>query len=89
MIKDKTGQELGLNEALPKIKNRLLNIGLDFKLMILRWTGFAPSHSWRNFIYRLAGIKIGQGSIIHMWANFFQPRNISIGQDTIIGDHCF
>jgi maltose O-acetyltransferase len=24
-----------------------------------------------------------------MGANFFQPGNITIGQDTIIGDHCF
>ena len=24
-----------------------------------------------------------------MWANFFQPRKISIGKGTIIGDHCF
>jgi maltose O-acetyltransferase len=89
MIKDKNGQELGLNEALPKIKNRLFNIGLDLKLMILRWTGFVPSHTWRNFIYRLSGIKIGRGSTFHMWANFFQPRNIRLGQDTVVGNHCF
>ena len=24
-----------------------------------------------------------------MWANFFDPRNIVIGEDTIIGDHAF
>lgn len=24
-----------------------------------------------------------------MWANFFDPRNIEIGEDTIIGDHAF
>jgi maltose O-acetyltransferase len=24
-----------------------------------------------------------------MWARFFQPKNIYIGEDTIIGDHCF
>ena len=89
MIKDKNGRELSLNEALPKIRNRFFNIGLDFKLMILRWTGFVPSHSWRNFIYRFSGIKIGRGSTFHMWANFFQPRNISLGQDTIVGSRSF
>lgn len=89
MIKDKNGRDLSLNEALPKIRNRFFNIGLDFKLMILRWTGFVPSHSWRNFIYRLSGIKIGRGSTFHMWANFFQPRNISLGQDTIVGSRSF
>ena len=26
---------------------------------------------------------------VHMWANFFDPSGIKIGQDTIIGDHAF
>jgi len=89
MFKDKMGRELSFNEALPKIKNRITSIFLDFKLMLLRWTGYVPCYWWRKFIYRLAGLKIGRGSTIHMWANFFQPRNIQIGEDTIVGDHCF
>ena len=28
-------------------------------------------------------------STIHIGANFFNPQNITIGKDTIIGDHCF
>lgn len=28
-------------------------------------------------------------STIHIGANFFNPSNITIGHDTIIGDHCF
>jgi len=72
-----------------KIINRFLNILLDFELMLLRWVGHCPSHHCRRFCYRLAGVKIGRGSTIHMWANFFQPKNIIIGEDTIIGDHCF
>jgi maltose O-acetyltransferase len=43
----------------------------------------------RIFFYRLAGIKIGKGSTIHMWASFFEPRNIEIGEDSKIGDHVF
>jgi len=89
MFKDKTGKELSLNEALPKIQKRMQTIFLEFQLILLRWTGCVPSHSWRKFVYELAGIKIGQGSTFHMWANFFQPKNIQIGEDTIIGDHCF
>ena len=89
MFKDKTGRELSFNEALPKIKNRIMSVGLDFGLMFLRWTGFVPSHTWRHFVYRIFGVQIGQGSTIHMWANFYNPENIEIGKDTIIGDHCF
>ncbi len=89
MIKDKNGRDLSLDEALPKINKRAIAILLELQLMLLRWTGCVPSHSWRHFVYRLSGMKIGKGSVIHMWANFFQPKNIKIGQDTIVGDHCF
>jgi maltose O-acetyltransferase len=34
-------------------------------------------------------MKIGRGSTIHMWANFFQPKNIKIGEGSIVGDHVF
>lgn len=88
-FKDKMGRDLGFKEAWPKILNRIYNYWLDFELMLLRWVGYIPSHLLRKFFYRLAGIKIGKGSTIHMWANFFQPKNIEIGEDTIIGDHCF
>lgn len=89
MFQDKNGNKLTASEALPKIKNRVDSYWLDFKLMLLRWVGHDPFHSCRLFFYRLAGIKIGKGSTIHMWANFFQPKNISIGEDTIVGDRAF
>jgi len=88
-MKDKTGKTLSNKEVLEKIINRFRTIGLDFKLMLLRWVGQVPSHIFRLFCYRLAGIKIGASSHIHMWARFYQPRGIEIGEDTIIGDHCF
>lgn len=88
-FKDKTGKRLTWGEAVKKILNRFYNYFLDFKLMILRWVGHIPSHIVRIGIYRFFGIKIGRGSTIHMWANFFDPKNIVIGEDTIIGDHIF
>lgn len=89
MFRDKMGRSLGPNEALPKIINRIFNIFLDFELMALRWIGHIPCHFTRRFFYRLAGVKIGKGSTIHMWADFFYPPGVSIGEDTIIGDHAF
>jgi len=88
-MKDKTGRELSLKEIFRKTINRVANIFLDFELMILRWIGHIPFHFVRRWSYKLAGIKIGRGSVIHCWVNFFQPSNIEIGQDSIIGDHCF
>lgn len=89
MFKDKYGRSLSSQEAQEKIFNRVKNVFLDFELMLLRWVGFIPLHCVRRFLYRFAGIKIGSGSTIHIWANFFQPKNIEIGEDTIIGFHAF
>lgn len=74
---------------LNKVNRRIEAIVLEFCLMLLRWTGNIPSHTLRKFVYKLSGMKIGKGSVVHMWANFFDPNGISIGEDTIIGDHCF
>ena len=89
ILRDKTGKSLSMEQAWSKVINRFYNYFLDFKLMILRWIGHIPSHLVRVNIYRLAGIKIGKGSTIHMWASFFQPNNIKIGEDTIIGNNAF
>lgn len=35
----------------------------------------------------MAGIKIGKGSTIHTGARFYEPSNISIGNDSIIGEN--
>ena len=89
MFKDKTGKKLTSEAAQQKIFNRLYNYVLDFELMVLRWVSHIPSHLFRKLFYKLAGIKIGKGSVVHMWANFFEPSGIKIGEDTIIGDHVF
>ena len=72
-----------------RLVRRIKAILLEFELMLLRWVGYVPFHHFRRFCYRLAGVKIGEASTIHMWANFFEPRGVEIGRDTIVGDHCF
>lgn len=89
VFKDRMGRNLSPAEAGGRAMNRILNIFLDFELMFLRWVGHIPLHSVRKFFYILAGLKIGRGSTIHMWANFFYPPGVRIGKDTIIGDHAF
>jgi len=89
VFKDRMGKPLGTTEASKKILNRLYNYWLDFELMILRCVGYVPFHTVRKLFYWLAGIKLGKRATIHMWASFFQPRNISIGEGTRVGDHAF
>jgi maltose O-acetyltransferase len=89
MFKDKHGNKLSFREALPKILGRFGSYGLDFKLMFLRYIGWIPLHFVRKFFYRMSGIKIGKGSTIHLNANFYEPKNIEIGEDTMIGNGAF
>jgi len=89
VFKDKMDNKITHIEAIQKILNRIRNYWLDFVLMLLRWVGHIPFHTIRRTIYTSFGVKIGKGSTIHMWANFFEPKNIIIGEDTIIGDHVF
>jgi len=88
-FQDRMGNKLSPQQALPKITNRLYNYWLDFELMLLRWAGYIPFYFIRRFFYMFSGIKIGKGSTIHMGARFFNPKNIRIGEDTIVGDNCF
>lgn len=84
---DKTGKELSGKEIIKKVVNRIGNILLEFWLMNLHYVvGYTPSHYIRRFFYRLSGIKIGKGSTIHMEARFYDPKNIEIGEDSIIGE---
>lgn len=85
-MKDKTGRELSSQEVLYKGMNRIKTIILEFEVYILHLVRHIPSHHIRRFFYRLAGVKIGKGSTIHRGADFYDPRNIEIGEDTIIGE---
>lgn len=55
--------------------------------MVLRCVGHVPSHHFRRFCYRIEKMRIGKGSSIHMGAVFYNAGNISIGEDTIIGEN--
>lgn len=80
-MRNKTGGEL-----LTRIGNRINTIILEFEVMLLYAIGNIPLHHIRRFFYRLSGVKIGKGSTIHMGARFYNPQNIEIGQDSIIGE---
>ncbi len=88
-MKDRTGKNLNTQEITQKIINRFKTICLEFWLMILRFVGFIPLHFVRKIFYMASGINMPWNSTIHIGANFFNPSNIKIGHDTIIGDHCF
>lgn len=89
-MKDRMGNNLSSSQVITKVINRLVNIAIDLDLMILNFVTCAiPLHSVRKLFFRIAGVKIGKNSFIHMGTRFYLPKNITIGTGTIIGDRCF
>lgn len=87
-MKDRTGKELSQHELLEKGKNRINTVLLEFIIFLLHLVGCIPVHTIRRLCYGLAGIKIGAGSAIHTGARFYNPMNITVGKDSIIGENC-
>lgn len=85
-LSDKTGREMEFADVVSKILERIKVVALEFQVYLLHLIGYIPSHHLRRLSYRLSGMKIGSGSTIHMGARFYVPYNISIGNDTIIGE---
>ncbi len=84
------GRELTTKEVTQKAVSRGVNVMLDFELMVLNLiSSTVPLHSVRRLAFRLAGVKIGKNSFVHMGTRFYLPIGITIGSGTIIGDRCF
>jgi len=87
MVSDKDGRQLSSSQVLIKLQRRIGAVWLEFTTGFLWWgVGELPLHHVRRFFYRLAGVKIGQGSTVHMRVRLYDPRNIRIGKDSIIGE---
>lgn len=89
-FRDKDGQFLTIDQSKKKIVKRIENWLLDFELYLIHLVSeYLPLHTIRKYIFELSGMKIGKGSTLHMGCRFFDPKNIEIGEGTIVGDHVF
>lgn len=85
-MQDKMENQLSSGQIANKASRRISAVFMEAVLFKLHLVGTIPSHHIRRFFYRLAGMTIGKGSAVHMGAKFYDPRNIVIGQDSIIGE---
>jgi len=91
MITTKDGRylwQLEFNELISKSITRLKTYVLEFIVFWLHLIGKVPSHHIRRLAYRLAGMQIGPGSSLHTGLKLYQPNNITIGKDSLIGEDC-
>lgn len=89
IFRDKHGRELSLEEAGAKAMKRFESYLLDFVLMCMHVFTYLPSHTLRNSLWRILGVSLGHNSTLHTGVRVFDPRNIQVGEGTIIGYACF
>lgn len=68
-----------------KILKRFESYALDFTLLCMHIVTYIPSHTLRNAFWRIVGLKLGKDSTLHTGIRVFDPRNITVGEGTIIG----
>lgn len=85
-FKDKHGQELEWDEAGRKITNRFYNYWLDLKIWLVWVLSYLPSHILRRLIFKFAGVTIGKNTTFHVGTRFYEPKNITVGEGTVIGN---
>ncbi|MCA9371324.1 acyltransferase [Candidatus Woesebacteria bacterium] len=86
-VTDKTGKKLSTEEIFQKGTRRFEDIMRELFLYVVYILGFFPLSVVRMVLYRLSGVRIHSSSTINMGARFYEPSNITIGKDTIVGEH--
>jgi acetyltransferase-like isoleucine patch superfamily enzyme len=89
-ITDKHGNPITLTVAFRKAIIRVFNWWYDFQLYLLHGVScHVPFWGIRKIFFRMSGVKIGGGSVLHMGCKFFDPKGVTVGEDTIIGQGAF
>ena len=87
-----TLRELAKEAAPPGVTTlvrRRRDVWGDARLRLLGDVGHVPSHAFRRFWYRRAGMTFPASSSIHFRASFYSPENIVIGEGVTIGFNAF
>ncbi len=73
----------------PKLKP-FRNFAYWFAILLANWTGHIGIHRVRHYCYRhFYKIQIPSDSVLYCGCRFFDPWGISIGNNSIVGDHAF
>ena len=86
VLEDKDGKKLNYTQTASKIFGRIGQLWLEIATYFLYLVGWIPFSWFRHFFYILFGVRIGSRSIINMGARIYNPMNIVIGEDCVIGE---
>ncbi len=85
-LEDKDGKRLNSSQVASKVSGRIGQMWLEIVTYFLYLVGCVPFSWCRSFFYILFGVQIGPRSIINMGARMYNPTNITIGEDCVIGE---
>lgn len=85
-LEDKDGKKLNSSQVASKVSGRIGQMWLEIVTYFLCVVGYVPFAWFRHFFYILFGVQIGSRSIINMGARIYNPTNITIGEDCVIGE---
>lgn len=85
-LEDKDGKKLNFSQVAYKVFGRIGQMWLEIVTYFLYLVGCVPFWWCRSFFYILFGVQIGPRSIINMGARMYNPSNITIGRDCVIGE---
>jgi acetyltransferase-like isoleucine patch superfamily enzyme len=76
----------GLRHLLHRLRYAPLEEGLCFLGVFV--TAHLPSHALRRFLYRRAGLRLAQRTVIHKGLEVRGVKSISLGTGTVVGFDC-
>lgn len=85
-ITDKDGNALDFAGVCAKCEGRVHSMLSEIHGYILNLVGLIPLSALRMFLYRVGGVRCAGSSVINPGARIYDPRGISIGEDTIVGE---
>ncbi len=85
-IRDKDGNRLTSQAVVSKILARVSQTMLETHTYFISLVSLIPISIFRMALLRIAGIRIGNSSIVNAGARFYDPSGIVIGEDCVIGE---
>lgn len=82
---NRQGEALTWNQSGHKILTRLAAIYTEAVTAKIYRLSFFPSHTFRKWLLRLAGVSLTKNTTVHSGIRLYQPRQITLGEDTVIG----
>jgi acetyltransferase-like isoleucine patch superfamily enzyme len=78
-------ETLGVAEPLRRFKIGIIPLQEGISLISMAFVGWLPIRKLRHLLYRRMGMRLAGTAIVHRGLEVRDPRQVEIGEDTIVG----